>query len=100
MRDNLHSNWSLATLLAALPEFRRTDDGIDLLAFRLAGAIPQHSVYVYLYGGDPDLIHFDLEDESANTDEWDHAVRRGSARSIAELRAVVLAWLQEGSAER
>jgi hypothetical protein len=93
MRDNLRSNWSVPQLLAGLRDFHRTDHGGDLLAFRLAGAAPQRSVYVYLYGEDPDLIHFDLEDESAETGEWDHAVRRGSARSAEELRAIVCAWL-------
>jgi hypothetical protein len=93
MRDILRSNWSIAVILAELPEFRRIDDGTDLLAFRLAGAIPRRSAYVYVYGKDPDLIEFDLEDESVETGDWDHTVRRGSAQSIAELRTVLLAWL-------
>lgn len=93
MRDNLRSKWSVPQLLEALPDFARTDDGTDLLACRLVGAIPRHSVYVYLYGNDPGLIHDDLEDESAPPGEWDHAVTRGSARSAEELRSVVRLWL-------
>jgi hypothetical protein len=93
MRDNLHSSWTIQEILAALPEFRRIDDGGDLLAFRLAGAIPHRSVYVYLYGDDPRLIHFDLEDESVETGEWDHAINRGSVRSLEDLRPQVRVWL-------
>jgi hypothetical protein len=33
MRDNLRSNWSVPGLLAGLRDFRRADDGTDLLAF-------------------------------------------------------------------
>jgi hypothetical protein len=94
LRDKLYSNWSVSELLAQFSEFRRTDDGNDILAFRLAGNLPQRSVYVYLYGEDPDLIHFDLEDELAETDEWDHTVHSGSVRSPEELRGVVFAWLK------
>ncbi len=94
MRDNLRSNWSVPELLVELRDFRRADEGADLLAFRLVGALPQRSVYVYLYGENPELIHFDLEDESVPTGQWDHAVRRGSARSVEELREVVGSWLQ------
>jgi hypothetical protein len=83
----------VSELLAELHDFRRGDDGSDLLAFRLVGASPHRSVYVYLYGEDPDLIHFDLEDELAETGQWDHAVRRGSARSVEELREAVGPWL-------
>lgn len=93
MEDHLSSNWSALGLLAALIEFRRIDDGSDLLAFRLAGEIPQRSVYVYLYGEDPAAIHFDLEDES-EIGEWDQAVKRGAVRSVAELRTVLHGWLQ------
>jgi hypothetical protein len=93
MRDNLHSNWTVPGLLAGLRDFRRADDGTDLLAFRLVGALSQRSVYVYLYGENPDLIHFDLEDETVETGKWDHAVRRGSACSAEELWAVIRAWL-------
>ena len=93
VQDNLRSHWSVPELLAQLPDFRRVDDGSDLLAFRLAGAFPHRSVYVYLYGENPDLIHYDLEDESAPTEQWDHAVRRGSACSVGELREVVGSWL-------
>lgn len=69
MQSTLHSNWSVTNLLAELRDFRRIDDGTDLLAFRLVDALPMRSVYIYLYGEDPDLIHFDLEDESADADE-------------------------------
>jgi hypothetical protein len=95
MGDMLRSNWSITVLLTALHEFRRSDDGVDLLAFRLEGAIPGHSAYIYLYGDDPNLIHFDLED-AATTDQWDHAVRRGDVRSIEELQGVIRGWLQRG----
>ena len=94
MRDNLYSNWSVSGLLAQLSDFRRADNGNDLLAFRLVGTLPYRSVYVYLYGEDPDLIRFDLEDESAPTGEWDHAVHRGSVRSVEELQSVVCSWLK------
>jgi hypothetical protein len=93
VRDKLRSNWSVPVLRATLPEFQRTDDGTDLLAFRVAGAVPHRSVFVYLYGEDPDLIHYDLEDVAAETGEWDHAVARGSVRSVDELRAIVRGWL-------
>jgi hypothetical protein len=93
MGNNLRSNWSVRNLLAELSEFQRTDDAGDNLAFRLVGAIPDRSVYVYLYGEDPDLIHFDLEDNSIATGEWDHAVRRDSVGTVAELRVIVCDWL-------
>ncbi len=94
MSDMLHSNWSVSTLLTALNEFRRIDEGADLLAFRLVGTIPGHAAYVYLYGEDPDMIYFDLEDD-ASTDEWDYAVRRGDVRSIEELVVVIRGWLKK-----
>jgi hypothetical protein len=93
MRDLLRTNWTIEPLLAALRDFRRVDDGTDLLAFRVAATGRQRSVYVYLYGGDPDLINFDLEDESVETEEWDHAVERGSVGTIDDLRAIVIRWL-------
>jgi hypothetical protein len=80
-------------VLAALPGLRRVDDGSDLLAFRLAGTSPTRSVYVYLYGGAPDLISFDLEDEAVESGTWDHAVVRGQTHSLAELRRAVVQWL-------
>jgi len=98
MQDNLRSNWSVSALLAGLREFRRSDDGSDLLAFRVFGSIPHRFVFVYLYGNDPDLIHFDLEDESAKTAEWDYAVVRGSVRSLDELQDVVHSWLRREEA--
>ncbi len=95
MADSLDTNWALDEVLAAISGVRRVDDGVDLLAFRVAGASPTRTAYVYLYGSDPDTISFDLEDEAADTGEWDHAVRRGETRSLAELRDVVLDWLNE-----
>jgi hypothetical protein len=80
-------------VLAGLPGVRRMDDGSDLLAFRAAGATPSRAVYVYLYGADANVIWFDLEDEAAGSREWDHAVERGQARTLAELRHKVLGWL-------
>jgi hypothetical protein len=93
MADALDSNWSVPQLLAALPDVRRVDDGADLLAFRIAGESPSRTVYVYLYGGDPGRISFDLEAPTATTGEWDHAVRRGETRSLTELQQVVSGWL-------
>jgi hypothetical protein len=84
--------------MAALPDVRRIDDEADLLAFRVAGASPTRAAYIYLYGDDPNVISFDLEDESVNTGEWDHAVRRAQTRSLAELREVVLDWLRGNTA--
>ena len=95
MSDKLRTNWTIEPLVAALRDFRRTDDGTDLLAFRVADRVPRRSVYVYLYGDDPDRINFDLEDLGVETREWDHAVQRGSARSIEELRSVVARWISE-----
>jgi hypothetical protein len=99
MADALHSNWTVPQVLAALPGLRRLDDGSDLLAFRVAGASPSRTVYVYLYGGTPDLVSFDLEDEAVETGEWHHAVRRGRTDSLAELREVVSGWLAGDAAE-
>jgi hypothetical protein len=95
MADGHHSNWTVPQVLTALPELRRVDDGSDLLAFRVIGASPNRAAYVYLYGGAPDLISYDLEDKAAETGEWDHALRRGSTDSLGELQEVVSAWLSE-----
>jgi hypothetical protein len=100
MADPLDSNWTVPQVLAALPGLRRVDDGDDLLAFRVAGACLTRTAYVYLYGGTPELISFDLEDEAVETGEWDHAVQRGQTRSLAELRAVVSEFLGGGQAEQ
>jgi hypothetical protein len=89
----LESNWTVPEVLAALPGLRRVDDGTDLLAFRVAGASPTRTAYVYLYGGSRDLISFDLEDGVIQTGGWDHAVRRGQTSSLAELREVVSGFL-------
>ena len=95
MADALHSNWSVPQVLAALTGVRRVDAGADLLAFRVAGESPTRTVYVYLYGDDPDRISFDLEDSTANTGAWDHAVQHGETRSLSELREVVKGWLSK-----
>lgn len=93
MRDRLQSNGSVPQILEALQGYTRCDDGVDLLAFRLSGVVRHRRVYVYLYGDDPDLIHFDLEDRSAASEALDYAVRRGAVRSTDELLAVVRLWL-------
>jgi hypothetical protein len=53
-------------------------------------------VYIYLYGGQPDLIHFDLEDPTSNGNEWDAAIGRGSTRTTERLLEVAHMWLDEG----
>ena len=88
----LRSDWTVAQVLNALSGAQRIDDGIDLLAARVVGTIPNRSAYVYLYGDDPSLISFDLEDEASDL-HWDHAVRRGEVRSLDQLCAEVLPWL-------
>jgi len=93
MNDPLNSNWTVPQVLAVLTELRRLDDGSDLLAFRVAGAHPTRTAYVGLYGADPNVISFDLEDEARDTGEWDHAVRRGQTNSLDELREVLTNWL-------
>ena len=93
MRDRLLSNWSVPQLLEVLQGYTRCDDGVDLLAFRLSGVVPHRCVYVYLYGDNPDLIHFDLEDRSAGAEELDYTVRRGAVQTREELRTVVRLWL-------
>jgi hypothetical protein len=94
VKDNLRSNWTIEGLLTRLPAFRRVDDRGDGLAFRVAGVSPTRTAYVYLYGEDPDLIHYDLEDESVENGEWDHAVERGSVGSVEELCVVLQRWLR------
>lgn len=93
MSDRLRSNWSVPRLLAALPHLKRLDDGTDLLACRLSGTVLNRSLYLYLYGDDPGLIHFDLEDASADRAEWDGAVERGGVRTLAELQTIASHWL-------
>ena len=94
MSDNLRSNWTTEALLTRLPGLRRIDDGGDLLAFRVAGYLLSRAAYVYLYGEDPDLIHYDIEDESIEGCEWDNTIERGSVRSVEELRSILWRWLQ------
>src|SRR6266851_3437008 len=96
MADKLRSNWKLDDLLQHLSAYRYYDVG-GLLECRLGGINPTRTAYVYLYGEDPNLIHYDLEDESAQTDEWDHAVERGSVSSIDDLKAVLRRWLDVAS---
>ena len=93
MHNPLDSNWTVRKILTSLCGFRRVDDGADLLAFRMAGLAPRRFVYVYLYGDNPDLIHYDLENLAIDTDEWDHAVERRSLCSAEELRDVCERWL-------
>lgn len=93
MADALHSKWTIPQVLAAFPDVVRVDSGGDLLAARVRGSIPTRTVYLYLYGNDPDAISFDLED-AADTTTWDHAVQRGQVRSLSELREIVTGWLE------
>jgi len=95
--DNLESNWTIGDILSRLPGYRRVDDGGDLLAFRITGFHGRRAAYVYLWGENPDLIHYDLEDPSVGSGEWDHAVGRGSLRSVEELDAVLRAFLRPGA---
>ena len=95
MPDPLATNWSLNTVLQSLPDVNRVDDGSDLLAFRVAGTHPTRTAYVYLYADGLDTIAFDLEDESIDNGEWDHAVERGTTESLDELRQVIVSWLFE-----
>lgn len=60
-------------LLLQLSVYRHQDVG-ELLERRFAGCHPTRTAYVYLYGEDPHLIYYDLEDVAAQTNEWDHAV--------------------------
>jgi hypothetical protein len=93
MADALHSNWTIPQVLAAFPGVVRVDSGDDLLAARVRGSIPTRTVYLYLYGDDPDAIFFDLEDTTLST-AWDHAVHRGQVQSLSELREIVTDWLE------
>jgi len=90
---SLETNWSVENLVSRLPEFRRFDDGRDLLVFYLVGKKPHRFVYIYLYGDDPDAVYYDLEDDSIETESWDNAVERGEVRSLAELRRLCERWL-------
>ena len=102
MSDFLKSNWSVSELYltAGLSGYERVDDGTDLLAFRVTGSVPYRFAYIYLYGPDPDSIYFDLEDESAETDEWDNAVVRGSVHSSQELFRALAEWLRPRRLDR
>lgn len=91
------SNWTVAGLVAKLPEFRRVDQGAELLAFRLAGDAPGRTVHIQLYGEDPAAIHFDLEDLNAVYPEWDRTPEQGRVTSIGDL-ALVLRWWLAGRA--
>lgn len=92
MTDKLRSNWEINDLLQHLPEYRHQDVG-GLLEYRLAGSHPTRTAYVYLYGENPNLIHYDLEDPTVDTGEWDHAVERGSVSSVEDLKSVLSRWL-------
>lgn len=93
--DFLRSNWNIDELLGELEEYERVDDEVDLLAFRIASASSARTMYIYLYGNDPGLIRFDLEDPTAKGAEWDAAVGRGSARTTERLLAIARAWLDD-----
>lgn len=67
----------MSQLLSDLDGVKRIDQKADLLAMRLAGKNVSKAVYIYLFGGSPNQISYDLEDSSAETVEWDHAVKRG-----------------------
>jgi hypothetical protein len=90
------SNWDVRDLLSELAQYRRIDDGADPMAFRIRSSSSARTMYVYLYGGQPDLIHFDLEDPSSPSVEWDAAVGRGSAKTKGRLLEVARTWLDEG----
>ncbi len=92
MTDNLRSNWKMDDLLQQLSAYRLQDVG-GLLEHRLAGCHSTRTAYIYLYGEDPNLIHYDLEDAAAQTNEWDHAIERGSVSSVENLRTVLQRWL-------
>jgi len=93
--DPLQSNWSIPEVLAAVPNYRRTDDGVDLLACRIAGEHEGRAVYLFLYGADPDSIHYDLEESTAVTNErWDGATESGSVNNLAVLPVIVRQWLE------
>jgi hypothetical protein len=94
--DTLQSDWDVRELLAELAQYTRADDGSDLLAFRIKGSSSARTMYIYLYGGQPDLIHFDLEDPTSNGNEWDAAIGRGSTRTTERLLEVAHMWLDEG----
>ncbi|WP_144043587.1 hypothetical protein [Rhodopirellula baltica] len=91
--DPLSSNWTIEEVLKALPDVDRVDELGDMLAFRVAGTHATRTAYVYLYCNDLDTISYDLEDESVDNGEWDHAVNRGTTESLEELRQVVYLWL-------
>lgn len=99
MKKTMGSTWTVAGLAHCLREYRRIDDGTDNLSLSIEGDFPHRSVYIYLYGEDPDLIHYDLEDMSIDNGSWDHAVRRGSARSIEELRWIINDWVRPETKE-
>jgi len=93
------SFWTIAGVAKCLGEFRRIDDGSDFLALCVAGDCPHRTAYIYLYGEAPESIHFDLQDASVENGSWDHVVRKGSARSIDELRSHLTDWFRVESGD-
>ena len=89
------SKWSVPGLLARLSGYRRVDQGREALAFRVVGDSPMRSVYVYLYGDDPDAIHFDLEDTTEQLPGLEQPPEHGSVWSDGDLALVVRWWLRE-----
>ena len=87
------SNWTVDGLLTKLPRFRRVDGGGDLLAFRLAGASPGRTAYVYLSADEPAAIHFNLDDAGAKSLSSDPTAERGSVDSASDLSLVLRWWL-------
>jgi hypothetical protein len=96
LADALRSNWEAQDLLSELARYPRADDGTDRMAFRIKSTSSARTMYVYLYGGQPDLIHFDLEDPTSDAVEWDAAVGRGSAGTKERLLEVAHLWLDDG----
>ncbi|MBL8740106.1 MAG: hypothetical protein JNK04_03395 [Myxococcales bacterium] len=94
------SSWHVDQLLAALSQFDRIDDAADDLAFRIGAPSAQRTMYVHLYGGDPWLIHFDLEDPTQAPTSWDHRISSGAVEDVESLRTMAEAWLVHGGLPR
>ncbi len=94
--DSARSNWEIRVLLSELARCFRADAGTDLLALRINSTSSTRTMYVYLYGGRPDLTHFDLEDPASDAVGWDAAVARGSAETKERPLEVARLWLDEG----
>lgn len=90
------SSWAIDKILHLFSGYQRVDDGTDTLAARVVSNSSNRRMYFYLYGEDPALIHFDLEDPDADTHEWDGAVGRGTVKNPANLLTVARTWLDTG----